>query len=639
MTDPNESHTATRGLATVALLKVNFDAGHDHIAMFEPFIVDALSHTDAEAFTTEEFRDLIADRHQLSLPVNTLRTLLGRSVRKSYLRREAGRYFRTERVPPSTDIDAQRARVEREQQNLAQALVEYCATHGVEVQSLDDGLGLILSFLDRYHVTLALESAGSGRGDDGAALENDSADRPTLLTAGFLRSTALAESALTQVLQEMLEGYILQNALFLKDISTANRRFRHLRVYFDSGLLFSILGYRGAPTEVATRELLHLLSDSGAFLEVFDITLQEMRRILAVYEDRIGSHSGRLSLYQTDMTRHFLTNHYTASDIRTEVALLERNLRGLGFNIREVPPHEIHLTLDESALASRLAERPGAENVPRVVHDVDCVAAILTLRRGRYSESWDDAGAVFVTTSGLTVRNTVEWYQAEGEHGVPPIIHHLALSNLAWLKRPASATKLKLHELVALCTAALRPSRRAWQAFVNHLRKLEESGDLSSDEVTALVATSLADKVLAEEAIDEDSDAQTLTEVVERVKTTYQAAADARVDDATAEATQAKAEASRLRMTTERRARTVGRISSWLTAGVLGLCLALGTVLTVGSTVSGSPPSPLAATLTLVPLAITALLSLMWGFNIRDWRRRVEDRVARRVAHWLMGGE
>ncbi len=61
-----------------------------------------------------------------------------------------------------------------------------------------------------------------------------------------------------------------------------------------------------------------------------------------------------------------------------------------------------------------------------------------------------------------------------------------------------AAAGLKLHELVALCAAALRPSREIWEAFVRELRKLEASGQITSDESVAIIVSELSDIRLGE---------------------------------------------------------------------------------------------------------------------------------------------
>jgi hypothetical protein len=216
-------------------------------------------------------------------------------------------------------------------------------------------------------------------------------------------------------------------------------------------------------------------------------------------------------------------------------------------------------------------------------------------------------------------------------------VHYLELSNFAWLKRPASASKLKLHELVALCTAALRPSRKAWEAFLKHLKQLEESGELSSDEVTAIVASSLTDQILVEEEIDEDSDADTLSEVVERVKQSYVNRQDAEVKAARDAAEVSEVSERQLRTRIENRARSISAVVSWAIAGVLGLSFVVGTIITTLSAVDGTKPGTVALVLAILPLAVAGLCSLLWGFHVKAWRRALQARIEQLLCGWLAG--
>lgn len=109
MTSDGVARSGIRGLSTVALLKVNYDAGRDHISMFQPFVTDTLSHALSDAFTVEQARLEIVNRHDLLLPANTLRTLLGREVKRGYLVREGGRFLRTKRDIPGGNLSILRA--------------------------------------------------------------------------------------------------------------------------------------------------------------------------------------------------------------------------------------------------------------------------------------------------------------------------------------------------------------------------------------------------------------------------------------------------------------------------------------------------------------------------------------------------
>ena len=68
------------------------------------------------------------------------------------------------------------------------------------------------------------------------------------------------------------------------------------------------------------------------------------------------------------------------------------------------------------------------------------------------------------------------------------MVRHLTLSTAAWLKKPAAASNVKLNELIASCAVALQPSARRWQVLKDNLAKLTQTGELSSEEMVAVVA-------------------------------------------------------------------------------------------------------------------------------------------------------
>lgn len=621
-TDSGDS--TVKGLATVAMLKVNFDAGRDHIAMFEPFVRDAVATHSSDDMDAKQMIESVHERHGLKLPINTVRTLLLRIVRQGYLTRLGGRYFRTEKSISSDDVLRSRRKAEVRQRRLAVALMASAAERHVVIEKPEEALGLIMSFMESYHVKLAFDEAPDF---DGTHRDDTSKSSEHVATALFLRDTIIAEGEFSDVIQEMLEGFVLQNTLLLKDIASAGRQFDGLEVILDSQILFGAVGCRGSTTKTATRELLNLLKQTGATVSAFESTLKEMKSILNVYEEKLGTAKGRESLYPGDLTRHFLAERASPADIRERGALLELELQSLGVNIREIPPREPKWTLDEVALAELLADKSGRTDEPRVVHDVDCLAGALMRRKGRTSDSLDSARAIFVTDSGMTVKNATRWYRSQGGKGFPPIIHELSLSNYAWLKRPESAANLKIHEMVALCTAALRPSRQSWERFVDHLRDLEESGQLSSDEVAAVVASELTQNMLAEGGIDEESDAESLTEVVERVKADVRKEADER-----------RAEVEELRGQVGARARSVANFLSTTAAAVLALSLIVGTAIGLLQAATGESPSLLALVLALGPVALFGLFSLLWGFHLQRWRGKAEIWLTAKLEGWMLHG-
>ena len=619
--------------------------------MFVPFVDDSIDKLESNDFTLDDLRTSIRVRHKLEIPTHTLDILLSRMWKRGFVAREGGRYFR--KAPRSSiDLAERREKKEREQGVLATYFRNYALSHGVTLTS-DDALALIMEFLEHFHVYLLL-----GEEEPFQTLSEPSGQRSRLrLVARFIERLRAEQGPLLTILRESLEGFILQNALLLKDINAGTKSFSQLEVFFDTGFLFDALGLTGSFSQRAARETFDLLRATKAQLSVFRRTIGEMQRILKVHEHHLGTQEGIEQLYPTELSRFLISHRYTPSDVKELSALLASQVGQLGLAIKDYPPHDSRFTSDEKKLTEVL-KRPGnreSEVEPRVVHDVDCIAAVLTLRRGRTSSTLDEARAIFATTSGLVVKNVGSWYFGGGDVGISPIVHVLALSNAAWLKKPFAATTLKLDELCALCSAALSPTRKTWNQFLAHLRKLRESGEITSDESVALVASSLTDSLLSRIEDDMYVNAETLQEVVERVKQDYfrQASAgfeekESRIrterDIALSEARTAMTKLTneeelrrRIELRLSGRAEAMAKLIMWLPFGFFVLLAAGGIVLSLPGLFPDSGKWKIVGWICVSAAAILALVTLIWRGHVQDLRREMQLRLAQLLRRWILG--
>ena len=515
-----------RGLATVALLKANFDQGNDHLEMFLPFVVDSVASLPHDDFSVLDLQECLRTAHGLSVPEGILQVLLKRVRRRGFLRREDRRYLRLTKVYEAGPLKHRLDSVARDQTELGSAFRSYAASRNLDLKTDAEALSLLISFLAENEMAVLLH-------DDSTKIETTTGHRTHHIVARFFQKTLSDDSRLARILDQLIQGYVLQNTLLLKDISQVNRPFRNLEVFLDSRCVLRALGLEGDPDKIATREALTILKSTHARLAVFDSTIDEIRRISSFYEHKMGTAEGRASLYPVPLTRHFLTNHYSPSDVRQESALIEVNLRKLGIRLKSFPKRKEEFTLNERSLTLKLKKRPAeSETEPRIVHDVDCIAAILTFRKGLQPTSYDDAVAVFVTTNTRLVKTVTEWMTEEGVDGLAAIIHQIRLTNLAWLKKPAAAIHLKTKELTALCAAALKPSQETWERFLQHLKKLQEQGQVSSDESVAILATSFLDEYLSDAEDEDDTGPDSFIEIIDRVKAKYRTDAEAKVREA-----------------------------------------------------------------------------------------------------------
>jgi hypothetical protein len=534
---------------------------------------------------------------------------------------------------PAVDLIAAKTALRASQDALGHALADFIRSRGLPVVDAEGALDLLLQFLLEQQVTVIL---GATLTQTAAAVSH----RHTTVIAEFLRDFVPQRDLLQKSLAGILQGLVLYHASFLPDLADVARRFDNLTVAFDTVLVRQALGYEGTAPRAMLRETIDLLTASDVHCVVFDKTVREIQRILHMFQDKLGSATGRQSLRPGPMVRNFLTQHYSPSDVQEMSALLESEIRAAGLTIVRVPPREARFTGDELKLAARLANpKTGDLAEPRVEHDVDCVAAVLTLRRGVRADRVENARVVFATISPRVIQSTRLWWESdEAETGVSPIVHVRALANLAWLKRPKVSPDFQLRDLIAVCGAAMSPTPRTWNRFLKHLDRLHREDRLTEDQATAIVISSMSDRLLRDAEIDADDpadiDAGTLDEVVARVTEQYSQQADKRVREA--EATRSGA-LERLR---RRELEIDGRARAWaagLSNAAFATCVVVvgaAAVALIFSTVIQGGWILGAAALVLLVLEASGYLD-----QLRSARRWFELKLHRAFRRLLAAGE
>ena len=319
------------GLVTVAFLKARIDEGADHLGIFIPLVHDVLNQFSAHSFATSDVQESIAVAHGVVMPKHTVGTLLGRVRRDGYILRESGRYrLSATRTLPHSNVAGEKQQIEDGQRRLAAALKNHAEQRGIRVDTVEAAQELLLKFVEDEQIALLL---------NGPAVQMERADiqREEIIVAEFLQGVVGSDQAHESVVRRMLEGLVLYHAAFLPDVSIVGRRFRNLRAVFDSGLVRQALGYEGVAPRALMRDTIDLLKSSGVQYLVFDKTVDEIRKILTSYERRLGTSQGLRELRRSPMARHFVTERFSPSDVREMFALVDQEIRAVGFQITMVP--------------------------------------------------------------------------------------------------------------------------------------------------------------------------------------------------------------------------------------------------------------------------------------------------------------
>jgi hypothetical protein len=510
--------TSPKGLTTVAFLKAKYDEGADYLDIFMPIVEDALSNIAENSFVCLDIQYIISKKHGIALPRNVIDTLLKRFISKGIIKREFSLYFKIKNIP-NNELNTSRAKFENKQVDLANGLIAYATQRELEIKSTEEALEFLISFLEYYKIDVILEK------EIPPEIEDSPIARKNRIVAEYIRGCISEQGEKLETINEIIEGLIVYGTAFLVDISEQSKDFKDIEVYLDSTFLRQLLGFEGEANELLAKESVSALKAARARTRAFSITLDEIKSILSMYERNLVSSSKIENLRQTPMTRHFLQQRYKPSDMVQFSVTLESRLSELGIQVSDPPKHVAKYTLDERRLQSLLAnEISSDEEQPRVIHDVNCVAAILTIRAGVKTNSLERSKAVFATTSSSVLQKIRLWWHEQNEGNVvAPAVNIRFLTNRAWLKKPQIATKLKVRELLVLCNTVLAPTKRTWSAFVNHLHDLESQKKLMTEEAVAILASELVQKSLTDlEGDHSDPDATTLDEIIEKVKVSYQ---------------------------------------------------------------------------------------------------------------------
>jgi len=513
------------GLSTIALMKANYDEGKDYIDMFQPFILDSINKLKGDSFELVNFQKTLKKDQFLDIPIEVLKVLLSRTKRNGFLRKEQNRYYITNKFYNKYEfngLDKARKKTIDNIKYLGKSLVDFARERSHEGFNVEDALEMIISFLANNEIDPLLGGYLPVEGLDGIVNRNLS-KKETIILSKFIENRCKPNGLLLETLKVFLEGFILQNVLLLKDIGSPKKTFDNLTVYFDSGFLLSSLGYQGNLLESSTKETIELLKEGGCYLRAFKTTINEIIRILGVYEKNLKTIEGKKKLYKTPLTKYFLENNYTSSDIQEIIKLIDKNIENLGIKIVPTTKRKIEFTYDEEDLAKRLSHEDDISS-PRVKHDVDCAASIITKRSGYITDNVEDARAVFITDSNSVAKSVNNWYRDQKLDGIPPFMHYNHITNIAWLKNNKHDFDKKIHEISAICHVALNPSEEIWDLYNAHLDKLKQNNKITNEEEVLLVLGGFTEEVLLnyEEFHDKDEiDKLNFNEVVKEVKNKY----------------------------------------------------------------------------------------------------------------------
>ncbi len=570
-----DTNASDRALASLAIIKVNFDEHQSFVENFAPFVRHCLFHAQTDVVSTPEIKDGIAGDFGLDLPHAIVKTLLKHEERRGTVKLAHGIYQINREALADADLSPRRAEALRQLRALVDAVSAFARSEFDREWDKDYATALLMTYLEDYS-TDVLAAMVAGRK---LSSEYDDVTGDGYIVHRFALHAVDAEPEAFSLLEIAVKGKMLADAAYLGNgFDQTPHELGGFEVYLDGPILLWVLGYSGDEVAAPFREMVDLLKSQGAILRCFTDGVGEAQQILSAAAERVSTGSVT-SWFYGNVVAYLLRSGRTRSDIELMSTRLERDLLHLGIQPVERPPASTRLTTDEGRFETILKSKIGYDRNPRALSiDLDAVTAIHRLRRGRDPQALERTSAVFVTGNSGLVRASAEFFhqRASSLTAIPNCVHAAAFTTLMWLRRPLDAPDLPKQLILADAFVAMNPGARLWKAYNAEIDKLRSTGEISEEDAHFLMLAQESRSALMDLTLGDDEayTEGTAMEVLRRAEEMKTADLRAEVERERSRRKEAEAVLSQRSEANQRFARGIGR----LTYRVTFVCLLIPAV-------------------------------------------------------------
>ncbi len=481
-----------RALASLAILQVNWDRGHDYIEGFVPFVAEALSDASQDQISLGQLQQGVRVLFGFNIPLGALKTILGRAYKRGLVKLQNRVYLRLPDALAKYDTSNARAAALRRVNSLIDAFIAYVhRKHSLEL-SREAAEEALLSYVEGQSVPILMSVVEGSP----LALPDSASGRATFLAASFSQHICEEEPTLFSDLEMIVKGSMLANVLLYPNLGEVEQRFEDVQMYLDTPIVLRAIGMATPALQAPTIELLELLYQLNAQLCCFDSTLEEVRRVLSATSHALKSAPSRGDPH-FELDEFLLKEGITSSSVELKIGKLPSLLSSRRIRVKQRPEHENPLGVDEAALEKALRARILYKHDESLHHDIDALTSIHRIRRGRLIGDLESCKAIFVTSNAALAQVGAEFFcGSRKQPSVPPAVLDHVLATLAWLKSPTRAPELPRKRLIASCHTSYQPSESLWRKYLARISQLQEEGTIGDDDYMVLRFSTEARRML-----------------------------------------------------------------------------------------------------------------------------------------------
>lgn len=474
---------ATR-LHTYALIKTLFDQNRDYFDTFVTLVLQVISEDSFVDLPT--IQSSLLSKLEINIPLHVLKTICTRAQNKGYIEQQTNHksYKLTLNGIDSIKKLEAVSDVDRRISALVYSAIEFFKSkniiwderkvHELLYSFIEGNIDGLIDFLSPKVQTENISRSIS---------KNDSA-----IFLEFLFEIKDHKPFEYNQFQELVFGSILSSLLTVEsssEISDINsKKFNDNTIFFDTNIIFSLLGLHSKEINSAANELVTILKKAGFKLMIFDFTLNEVCRVVNGYLRYKNIYPS--TFHVDSVYSHLKIMGWGYSDVVDFISTVEDILwqQSIGiFNTNIVDLSNYKSSQSDSLKASISANKNNDFRGLSTNHDLAAIDLIRDIRKSSVRKM-EDAKAFFIT-SDFALQRTVLYGLEHHENGtLSEVMLDRVMANILWLKDPQ--IDLPLGMIIAAHSRDLLVDRKVWDKFYSILEKLRRDGTLPDNKIDTL---------------------------------------------------------------------------------------------------------------------------------------------------------
>jgi len=516
-------------ICSLAILTANWQINkRDYIENFIPFIATLISKKKYNKIQIDEIVADFPNEFGLSIPYHPMQTILTRAKRRGLIRKSGNSLFPIMDNIRNYEFSSEAQKQVRQQERIISEIKSYAKNNYNYEMTNETIEHSLIAFLKDYDLEILFASEDKGLLPDVLASKKDK-----FIIYKYISMVYESEPIIFSFIVDIAIGNLMANSLFYRDFTRFVGKLRDVCFYLDTPLIFKLIGLEGNERASVYKEFIKTLHDEGACIKLFRHTYEESYEILEECLNWVENTSYDPSKASA-ILRYFVENNFSKIDVQRFINRIDTILSSNYIdrsNVTDKPDIQefSEYNVDELKIQKLIVDiykdyNPlfnEDEKSFTLRRDVDSIASIYILRKGKNAKHIKDADHIFMTTNGaiaLAARK-YELSRHGSKYSIPACLTDTFVGTILWLQSPAKIFEINKRKILADCCAALKPDAKLIKKYLSEVEKLRSDEQIDENAYYFLRRDSMVFELLEEKTMgDADSfDSSVLTDIYSEI--------------------------------------------------------------------------------------------------------------------------